>query len=81
MHCLFRNLDHHFHVPLHTHILCWQNVFTRLAEAPVSLMSVLVERLNGKSALNSTSPFDGLQRMSQQPGESGEKCADGQAAA
>lgn len=44
-------------------------------------MSVLVEMLDCKSALNSAAPFDGLQRMSQQAGESGERRDDGQAAA
>lgn len=51
------------------------------AEAPVALMSVLVEMLDRESALNSAAPFDGLQRMSQQPREPGEKLDDGQAAA
>ncbi len=50
-------------------------------EAPLALMSVLVEMLNFKSALNSAAPFDGLQRMSQQPRELGEKRDDGRAAA
>lgn len=50
-------------------------------EAPVALMSVLVDMLHCKSALNSAAPFDGLQRMSQQPGELGEKRDDGRAAA
>lgn len=44
-------------------------------------MRVLVEMLDCKSALNSAAPFDGLQRMSRQPGELGEKRDDGQAAA
>lgn len=44
-------------------------------------MSVLVETLDCKSALNSAAPFDGLQRMSQQAGESAERRDDGQAAA
>lgn len=37
--------------------------------------------LDRESALNSTAPFDGLQRMSQQPGQLGEKRDDGRAAA
>lgn len=48
---------------------------------PVALMSVLVQTLDRKSALNSTAPFDGLQRMSQQPGQLGERRDDGRAAA
>lgn len=55
--------------------------FTLAAEAPVALMRVLAEKLGCKSALNSTAPFDGLQRMSQRPGELGEKLDDGRAAA
>lgn len=50
-------------------------------EAPVALMSVLVEMLDCTSALNFSAPFDGLQRMSQQPGELGEQHDDGRAAA
>lgn len=70
-----------FHVPVHAHVFCWQNIFALAVEAPVALMSVLVEMLDCKSALNSAAPFDGLQRMSQQAGESGERRDDGQAAA
>lgn len=68
-------------MPVHAQIFCRQNIFTLAAKAPVALMSVLVEMLDCKSALNSTAPFDGLQRMSQQPRELGEKRDDGRAAA
>lgn len=66
---------------MHVHIFCGQNIFTLAAEAPVALMSVLVEMLDCESALNLAAPFDGLQRMSQQPGELGERRDDGRAAA
>lgn len=50
-------------------------------EAPVVLMSVPVETADRESALNSAAPFDGLQRMSRQSGERGERRDDGRAAA
>lgn len=78
---LLTSLAQEFHLPVHAHVFCWQNIFTLAVKAPVALMSVLVEMLDCKSALNSAAPFDGLQRMSQQPGELGEKRDDGRAAA
>lgn len=68
-------------LPAHARISVDKIFVTLVAEAPVALMSVLLQMLVCKSALNSAALFDGLQRMSQQPGELGEKRDDGRAAA